>query len=283
MNHRANGLNCLVGLAALLTTSVLAAPTALAAGSSQVKQRQSQERAARKACLTGDYAKGVSILSDLFLDTRNPTYLFNQGRCFEQNRRYDDAIARFEEYLRAADNPQVDQADKSAAEKHIADCKESLARETGRTSPVQPPPQPVEPTPPPAPVAAPPPVVIVQQAPPTQPAPSTGAGLRTAGIVTASVGLAAVVAGVIFNVKANGMASDMENTPGGYSSSKESDRKTYETMGWVGYGAGAACVATGAILYFVGRSRGHAAGAASLEVAPMIANGQAGALLKGSF
>ena len=46
------------------------------------------------ACLSGDYTKGVAILSELFVDTKDPTYLFNQGRCFEQNRRYDDAIAR---------------------------------------------------------------------------------------------------------------------------------------------------------------------------------------------
>jgi hypothetical protein len=32
------------------------------------------------ACLSGDYTKGVAILSELFVDTKDPTYLFNQGR-----------------------------------------------------------------------------------------------------------------------------------------------------------------------------------------------------------
>src|SRR5664279_1677313 len=81
-----------------LSLSVSATP-ASAAGKRGAESKQSQERAARKACLTGDYAKGVAILSDLFIELRDPTFLFNQGRCFEQNRRYEDAIARFEEYL----------------------------------------------------------------------------------------------------------------------------------------------------------------------------------------
>jgi hypothetical protein len=59
--------------------------------------RQAQERAARKACLSGDFAKGVDILSELFVETKNTTWIFNQGRCFQQNRRYEDAIARFHE------------------------------------------------------------------------------------------------------------------------------------------------------------------------------------------
>src|ERR1035437_1796518 len=83
---------------ALVSLSVSTSPAA-AAGKHGGESKQSQERAARKACLTGDYAKGVAILSDLFIEYRDATFLFNQGRCFEQNRRYEDAIARFEEYL----------------------------------------------------------------------------------------------------------------------------------------------------------------------------------------
>jgi hypothetical protein len=60
---------------------------------------QAKERAAKKACLTGDPEKGVAILADLFIDTDDLAYIFNQGRCYEQNRRYEDAIGRFREYL----------------------------------------------------------------------------------------------------------------------------------------------------------------------------------------
>jgi hypothetical protein len=115
-----------------------------------------------------------------------------------------------------------------------------------------------------------------------QPASTPGSGLRTAGVVTASVGGAALIAGVILNLKVNSMAGSMETTPGGYTPSKESNRKTYQTLGWVGYGAGAACVATGAVLYILGLKSGPSS-SASLAFVPAFAPGQAGAVLKGAF
>jgi len=269
----------------LLACGVVSASCLLAPEPTHAASRQAQERAARKACLSGDSAKGVSILSDLFVDTKDPTYIFNQGRCFEQNRRYEDAIARFQEYLRAGMH--LTPSDKESAEKHIADCQDLLAKQTGQTaaaaapaSPIQAPviqqtfaPLPLMATPTQGPVA-------VQQALP-QPTRTTGSGLRTAGIITASAGGAAVIAGFIFNLKVNSMASDME-TPGGYSDSKESQRKTYQTLGWVSYGVGAACVATGAILYILGLRSGSGS-SASIALVPVFANDQAGALLKGAF
>ena len=79
------------GILAALFALLLTAP-ALGAGRQSSGNRQSQEKAARKACLTGDYATGVSILADLFVESKDPLYIFNQGRCMEQNSRYKDAI-----------------------------------------------------------------------------------------------------------------------------------------------------------------------------------------------
>lgn len=59
--------------------------------------RQALEREARRACLSGEYVKGVALLSDLFVDSKDPNYIFNQGRCFEQNLRFEEAIGRFGE------------------------------------------------------------------------------------------------------------------------------------------------------------------------------------------
>jgi len=259
----------------ILTLGMLTEGSALAA-----KGHQAQERAARKACLTGDYTKGVAILSDLFIDSKDATYLFNQGRCFEQNRRYEDAIGRFEEYLRAGANGGLQGSDKEAAEKHIADCRESLAK-------LAPPPAASEPEPVRPVVVTPPPprepVDVVTPPLLPQPAPPSRAGLRTAGIIAASVGAAAVIAGVILNVKVNSMATDMETTPGGYSPSKESNRKNYQTMGWVSYGVGAACIATGAVLYIVGLESRGSADSSRVSLLPAVGPGQAGALLSGAF
>jgi hypothetical protein len=38
--------------------------------------KESKERAAKKACLKGDPEKGVGILTDLFVDTGELTYIF---------------------------------------------------------------------------------------------------------------------------------------------------------------------------------------------------------------
>ena len=234
---------------------------------------ETKERAARTACLSGDYANGVALLSELFVDTKDATYIYNQGRCFEQNRRYEDAIARFQEYLRAG--KRLGKDEKADAQKHIADCKELLASQPSQPPVVPPAPQPA---PVPAPVA---PVPVVVHPTSGQQVTASGSGLRTAGIVTAAVGGVALVAGVILNLKVNTMADDLQKTDG-YTAGKESDRKTYETLGWAGYGVGAACIATGAVLYVLGLRSGAPA-STSVALVPTFAPGQAGAVVKGAF
>ena len=76
----------------------------LVASPAQAAGRDSKERAARKACLSGNAEKRVALLSDLFLDTGDPNYIYNQGRCYEQGHRREDAIASFREYLLKASN-----------------------------------------------------------------------------------------------------------------------------------------------------------------------------------
>lgn len=261
------------------------ATPALAAGkqTQETPERSNREREARRACLIGEYAKGVAILADLFLDTKNPTYIFNQGRCFEQNRQYPDAISRFQEFLRASATTELDPGDRAAAERHINDCKNVLAEEREKnavTSPapfVASSPEPAKPTESPLEAS---PSVATQAEP--QDAPSgSGAGLRIGGIVAASVGLAAVGTGVFFNLKANSTAQELKKV-GGYSPSKESDRKTYKTAAWIGYGAGAACIATGVVLYIVGHQQAGN-NSSNLALLPVFSHGQAGVAFSGGF
>jgi tetratricopeptide (TPR) repeat protein len=249
---------------------------------SKKPNKQVREGEARAACLDGNYSEGVSILSKLFVETKNATYIFNQGRCFEQNRRYEDAISRFQEYLRVG-RQSLDANEKAEAEQQIKDCREMLAQERG-TAPPPSVPQPL--------VASPAPAVAPESAVPTQPQPmiskpapelastSDGAGLRIGGIVVASFGVAAAGVGLAFNLKANSTVNDMYNTPDGYT--KESSRKNYETVAWVGYGVGVACVATGAILYAVGR-KARSTHSDDVALVPMVGPYHAGALLTGAF
>jgi len=81
---------------------VASAGLLLAASDAMGANKESKERAAKKACLVGDVEKGVEILADLYVDTNDSVYLYNQGRCFEQNGKNDQAVLRFKEYLRKA-------------------------------------------------------------------------------------------------------------------------------------------------------------------------------------
>jgi hypothetical protein len=217
----------------------------------------------------------VAILSELYADSNDPTYIFNSGRCLQQNGRYEEAVLRFREYLRKA--KKASEEDRSEAEKNIADCQ-ALMGAKGAGAPA------TEPGPPPtvsgqaAPTVAPQPAIIVQQAPPPA---SSGRGLRIAGITAFAVGGAALATAVVLNLKANSLASDLETTTH-YERSKESTRVTYKNLSWAGYGVGAACVVTGAVLYLVGRGQGQGT-TSRVALRPAFGDGRLGALLEGAF
>lgn len=248
--------------------------------------RAAKERQAREACLSGDYQKGVSILSRLFVLTENPVHIHNQGRCFEQNRRYEDAIARFQEFLRVLKNRYPGAQEE--ARKHIAECEASLNQATVlRNTTPAPPPAPAEtpkPTPDlPAATAAPPPApaavpVVAERA--SESVPTSGSALRTAGLITAAVGGAALVAGLLLNLKVNSMSDELEQK-NKYSEARDSSRKTYRTMSAISYGVGAACVATGAVLYLLGYK--SQADSPTVAFAPALATGRFGVAMEGRF
>jgi tetratricopeptide (TPR) repeat protein len=238
--------------------------------------RDAKERAAKRACLNGDPAKGVQILTDLYISSDDPIYLYNQGRCYEQNNRYEEAIGRFREFLRKSSGAtDADKADATSAEKHISDCERLLGRKVEEPKPVPPPRQP-EPLPPrePEPPPPKPQVNLVQQPPAPVDSSSSGSGLRVAGVVTAAVGAAAIITGVMLNLKANSTVSDVQDRYDGdaYSSSKD-----YKTGSQIAYGAGGVCVAGGLLLYYLGLRAEHA------TVTPVALQGGAGAMLTGAF
>jgi len=99
---------------------VLVLPFLLARPSAHAASKESMKRAAKTACLSGDYTKGVALLAELYVDTNDPIFIFNQGRCFEQSGRYEDAVIRFREYQRK--NTDAGHQPDAEAERHIADC-----------------------------------------------------------------------------------------------------------------------------------------------------------------
>jgi len=109
-----------------------------------------------------------------------------------------------------------------------------------------------------------------------------GSRLRTAGIVTASVGALALAGGLVCNIQANSLAKDLSGTT--YDRGKASTRDTYVTLGWVGYGVGAAALATGATLFFLGGHSGTTAETSTaVSLTPAFAPGFASLSLRGSY
>jgi tetratricopeptide (TPR) repeat protein len=267
------------GLAAAIGLLLGNSPAAGANRQSRAN-REPQENAARKACLIGDYANGVSILADLFIKHKDPVYIFNQGRCLEQSLRYRDAIGRFEEFLRINESSQADSDARSEAQTHISDCKAKLLdEEKAQTPRPVPPPEPPS-DPQPLPKQGPTVEIVDDPKAAAEPA-KGGGGLVIAGLVTGGVGVAAVIAGVAFNLKANSMSNEMEGTVDAYTPSKDSSQKSYQTLTWIGYGVGAACIATGTILTVVGMTR--SSNRSDVALVPAVGPGQAGVLLHGGF
>jgi hypothetical protein len=264
-------LGPLAALAAILLTASVA----------HGESREATERAARKACLSGDVTKGVELLSDLFLDTRDATHIFNQGRCFEQNNRCEEALGRFREYLRKATALSAEV--RTETEKHIADCQAVLAQQAALV-PADQGAQPGART-----DTVPVPSAALHAAPVQQPdvsgsaAPAVhpGRGLRIGGIACGLVGLAAVGTGVYFYTQAS-YYSDKVAKQAVRNPSDEDAGVRAETMQWVFYGIGGAALATGTVLYLLGRNQA-AKGDGRVAVAPLLGPGLAGLSAQGAF
>jgi len=91
------------------------------ASSALAQQQDPREVQARKDCLTGKVESGVALLAELFAETGNSNFVYNQARCYEQNTRPEQAISRFREYLRVAKD--ITAAEKADVEKHIEECR----------------------------------------------------------------------------------------------------------------------------------------------------------------
>ena len=227
-----------------------------------------REKVAKKACLVGDYQRGVDILADLFIETGDPNHLFNAARCLQMANRWVESISRFNEYLRKAKG--ISDSERAETERHIASCEASLAKTAAQAVPVAR----VE-TPASEPV---PPAVTTKPAPPPSDG-SQGTGMRTAGIICAAVGLVAVATGVGLALKTQGIASDAQKS-GGATQAQEDQRKSLENWGWVSYGVGAAAIATGAVLYIVGWPGDKST---SVSLLPAVAPNGAAIILRGSY
>ncbi len=224
--------------------------------------------AALAACASGDVAKGISILGELYAETRNPAYVFNQARCYQKNNKLEEARGSFTEYLRIGTNEPPE--DIQRADGFIKEIDETLARQRASAAPA-------------------PSVPSIQVA-------DSGADrrhtLRVASIVLAGVGVAAIATGVFLSLKVQQTNDDINRqfagmdyvTDGARLQQQLADGQRYETWQWVGYGVGVAAMA-GAVTTFI-LSGGFGSGTAEhamIDVSPSLSPDGAGGVMRVRF
>jgi hypothetical protein len=253
------------------------------------KTREQREADARKACAAGRVEAGIEVLAELLTEYSHPNYIYNQGRCYQQNGRAEQAISRFKEYLRAAQDISADERER--VERFI---KELEAEVQASAPSVPPPPPPVtgtETPPPPVagepsakPAATPPPVELSRKPPPER-----SGTLRTAAIALGVVGLAGVATGVVSTLQVRSLETEVETARIGQFngvklSQQQEKARRFETLQWIGYGVGAAAVA-GAVVCLIMDSGAPAAEASrGVRLAGTIGpDGQPRLVLSGRF
>jgi hypothetical protein len=229
------------------------APAAAADRDPALAEIEAREKEARAACDAGRLDEGVRILAELFAQTDDGNYIFNQGRCYQQNGRARDAVLRFEVYLR---RPDADPAASAKAEQIIAQLQPRAA-----------------------------PTLVEPAAPP--PASDPGRTMRRAGLVVAGAGLAALGAATYFGLqlapikkKADDEARKMPLDRGELDRLND-DGDRAELLQWIFIGVGATAVTTGAVLTYLGLRNDDSPHGTLLR--PLVAPGFAGASLTLSF
>lgn len=76
---------------------------------------------AKEACIAGDFQKGVHLLAELYTASDDPIWIFNQGRCYQQNAQPSLAVSRFKEFLRKSKGGPEDEEVRETAKKYIGE------------------------------------------------------------------------------------------------------------------------------------------------------------------
>jgi tetratricopeptide (TPR) repeat protein len=244
-------------LSAVVATAALPAAAGGPVPSAGVARVEAREDQARAACSSGRLQEGASILTELFAQTDEGTYLFNLGRCYQQNGRREEALMRFRAYLR---RPDGDPAAVAAAKQYITQLEA-----------------------PPLPAAV---VKDLPKEPPREP-PRQARRLRLAGLVAGGIGVGAIGAATFFAVRTHRLQEQQDdavragNSAPGFFEDLNDRGDRAERLQWVFLGVGAAAASAGAVLYYLGR-REQSGYEASLLVTPL-AGGGGGAMVYGVF
>ena len=233
-------------LALQLTPPPPADPAPAYAPQADLERREAD---AKKECAAGRWERGGEILAELYAGTGDIDYVFNQGRCYQQNNRPDEAIARFREFLRRADAKPPEA--RKEAEDFIAEleAEKRRTRDGGRVAP---------------------------------------AWMRPAAIATGALGVVGIGFGIVMSTRVSAAEDEtqaMFNNGGIVAAEVLNERaasaKRFQNAQWVGYGIGAAALAACATILVLETRAGsvpleRAARGPRLVVAPVLAGGMFG-------
>jgi tetratricopeptide (TPR) repeat protein len=219
----------------------------------QSKPTRSQKKAARahfdaaeKAKAAGDHAVAAREYLAAYDQFAHPEFLYNAGEVFRLAGDRAQALDYLEKYVALA--PQGRGAD--AARASIAELEAAIAAEqaeVGRRIREEAARAAVAAAPPPAPPE-------VDRAP-VEPAPRPGRRLRIAGIATGATGVAALGFSFYFGLHARSLADDASRADA-YDPDLDDRGESAERAMFITAGVGAAALATGAVLYVLGRRAG---------------------------
>jgi VCBS repeat-containing protein len=241
---------------------------------------------AKAACVSGDVQKGVRLLGDLYVATNDAIWIFNQGRCYQQNGQTELALARFKEYLRKAKN--ADPEDIKEAQNYVKELEAELAARQA--------PAPVAPAPEPR--ASRSTTELDGNGGPGGLGVSGGLTRRRrfndrqiAGMVVSGVGVLSLVAGGFFSYKVQSTEDEVNKLAKGEgplveaATLKDKDRSgaRYELVQWICYGIGVAALAVGTTTFLLGRPSVERGDGVALSLSPLLGPGMVGSGLRGSF
>jgi tetratricopeptide (TPR) repeat protein len=229
----------------------------------------------------GHFQEAIEEFEKAYELRSEPIFLYNIAQSHRQNGNPQRAIFFYRRYVDADPNSKK----RPEVEKRIFDMQSELnaqkEREAAATAPT---PQPIAPTAAPQPQPGPrvtPQPTLVDSKPATVEEASQGRGLRVGGLVIAGVGIAGVATGIVLVLHGNSLHDESIVAGSQFDSSKYNSAKTFQTMGWVAVGVGAAAAVTGVTLYILGARAANSG--PSVSLAPMVAPRTGGAAFFGRF
>lgn len=189
----------------------------------------------------GEYRAAVKLFDDAYALVHDPVYLFNIAQAYRKLFDCVPSSQYFKRYLAEATDADV------AQRKKVQQWIDELApcvRER-ETVVVKPKPLPIEPPKP----------------PPIAPVIDNGRGFRIAGLTLVGTGAVAVVVGSLFGKRGNDIQADLDaECTMGCAWTADRERRDHDgaranLIAGIGWVAGGAAIAGGAVLYVVGRSR----------------------------